>query len=277
MGITKRDQLLLLKLQNYSMLTTNQVRELVFGNIDITTVLRRLRVLEGEKLIARVKGLESTENLWVLTENGADIGNLKLWKRNFPKGLLEHDHKLVTLRLAFETIGIAKSWIPEHEIRSKVCQRHGIRSMKDRLIPDALMGAEINGRSHTIAVELELNLKNKRRYEKIFDQYSSKPGVEIIWYVIRHKSQMGILLKYWKRYVYLMNGKKIYFSILEDVLQNLENSILYSQSPRKLSEVFKIDVTPIDAQGVSSSIEDKIELQKRPTTENFAPILENTG
>jgi hypothetical protein len=63
MVITNRDRLLLFKLHSYGMLATNQVKTVVFNDIAVTTVLRRLRILEKGHLIKRVEGLITSEKL----------------------------------------------------------------------------------------------------------------------------------------------------------------------------------------------------------------------
>lgn len=118
MIITKRDLELLKRLSAYGMLSTNQVRKIIFKSIAVTTVLRRSRILEDKKLIKRIEGLSTTEKLWALTEKGAETADVKLFKRHFAKGFLEHDYKLLSLRIALEDYGVARSWTPEHEIRS---------------------------------------------------------------------------------------------------------------------------------------------------------------
>jgi hypothetical protein len=63
MVITNRDRLLLSQLHLYGMLATNQVRKIVFNDIAVTTVLRRLRILESKHLIKRIDGLSTAEKL----------------------------------------------------------------------------------------------------------------------------------------------------------------------------------------------------------------------
>lgn len=46
--------------------------------------------------------------------------------------------------------------IPEHEIRSKVYKKFGLRDAKNKLIPDGLMGVEVNEKKVSVAIELEL-------------------------------------------------------------------------------------------------------------------------
>jgi hypothetical protein len=64
-------------------------------------------------------------------------------KRHWSKNLLEHDHKLISLRLNLEAYGISHSWIPEHLIRTNIFRKNDFKTAKEKLIPDGLMGSPI--------------------------------------------------------------------------------------------------------------------------------------
>ena len=138
MILTKRDEALFVSLRDYGLLTTRQVALLHFKDVALTTVLRRLRKLEEASYIQRITGLESFEVAWAVTEKIISVVGERAFKRHFRRDTLEHDLKLTTLRLALEGNGIAWSWIPEHEIRSQLARRYGLRDLKSRLIPDVL-------------------------------------------------------------------------------------------------------------------------------------------
>ena len=113
MNITNRDIDIFKLIANYGMLTTKQLNSICFNSIAMTTVLRRLRMLEDKKFINRLIGLESQEVVWVLQPKGAEKAGVSIPKRHWSKNLLEHDHKLISLRLSLECSGIAHSWIHE--------------------------------------------------------------------------------------------------------------------------------------------------------------------
>jgi len=274
MEVTVRDQKLFQMLQNYALVPTSEIRKRIFDNIAKTTVLRRLRLLEEEKLIQKVVGSMSQELNWALTPKGAEVANLDLFKRNFPLGLRDHDQKLLKLRFLLEDIVIAKSWIAEHEIRSKIAKKYGLRSMKQRLIPDALVGVSMNDIMTSVALELELNLKNKSRYFKTFDLYGQKSEIKFIWYVVSQKSHVRILFRYFDDYKFLTYGKTFLVSVLDDLMASGVNSAIYTPKLVKMSEIMQASIS---AHRVSSITNDKNELQNPATTENVAPILENTG
>lgn len=209
-----------------------------------------------------------------MTPKGAEIANLELFKRNFPLALRDHDQKLVALRFFLEDMGVAKSWIAEHEIRSKIDKKYGLRSMKQRLIPDALVGVSMKGVMTSVALELELNLKNKSRYFKTFNLYGQKSEIKFIWYVVSHKSHVRILFRYFNDYKFLTDGKTLLISVFDDLMAGGLDSVIYTPKLVNLSEVM---VAASSAHRVSTLSNSKIELQNLVTTENAAPILEKAG
>ena len=274
MEITARDRRLFKMLRDYALVATSEIRKRIFDNIAKTTVLRRLRALEREKLIQKIPGSMAQEFSWALTLKGAEVAKLEIYKRNFPLGLRAHDQKLVSLRFLLEDIGIAKSWVPDHEIRSSMAKKYGLRSMKKRLIPDALLGVMINGIATSIALELELTIKAKSRYFKTFDLYSEKCEIKWIWYVVTHKSHVGILFRYFNDYRYLTAGKTFIVAVLDDLLANGLNSKLYTPNAFKLSEIMQASPT---AHRVSSVGIETTPLQNHANTENESLILRETG
>jgi DNA-binding Lrp family transcriptional regulator len=275
MVITNRDRELLLKLHSYGMLTTNQVKKIVFNDIAVTTVLRRLRILETEHLIKRIEGLITSERLWALTEKGAVIADVKLYKRNFAKGLLDHDYKLLALRLCLEGHGIAHSWTPEHEIRSKVYKKYGLRTARDMLIPDGLMGVEMNENKVSVAIELELTLKNKSKLNETFRRYQSKRETFAVWYIVPSRMIMNQVHRLWFDCGGSYTPIKIFYSYYDDVIKNPLSATLFSdEKPRIIADYWKTLHAQVTAQGMSTHNEKIIAIKTELTTENHAPILE---
>lgn len=275
MVITKRDLILLEKLHQYGMLSTNHVNKIVFKDIAQTTVLRRLRLLESEKLITKIVGLESMERLWALTENGANSANVMIRKRHFAKGLLEHDYKLLSLRLLLEGNGIAHSWIPEHELRSKVFQKYGRRDAKNQLIPDGLMGVDVAGRKETVAIELELTMKNERRYYQLFERYFGLKNTFAVWYLVKNIAQVNQLLRLWNKWSHRnFYGIHFYVSLVDAVMKNPSKAKLYQVgNDLILGDVFKVKPAHPHALGVSGAMSTLDKNKIEVTSENHAPIL----
>lgn len=253
MVLTHRDHTLFKNLSSYGMLTTKQITEINFRSIARTTVLRRLRVLEEASYIKRVIGLESQETLWVLTEKGANMAEVVLAKRHWSKNLLEHDYKLLSIRLELEKCGIAQSWIPEHQIRSLIIQRYGISESKKRLIPDGLMNTELSRTLGPVAIEIELTLKNQQRIHEIIKRYQQKKDLHAVWYISTHEAILKSIFREWHKYKDPNNRIQLLGSIYEDVISNsLEARLWTEKGFSKISDVLKPRPAHPPAQGVST-------------------------
>lgn len=219
MKLTQRDLEIFKLMATMAILTTAQLQRTVFSGIAITTVLRRLRKLEKEKYIQRIDGLPNYEVAWALTQKGADAVGYGSLKRNFNRLSLVHDVKLSGLRLTLEGHGIARSWIPEHEIRSAMARKHGLRKMKTETVPDGIMSLSYKRVMESVAVELELHYKNQDRYKQIFQSYRWKENIKAIWYFVPSKSLGRHLEKLW-----LKSGIRstpwLLWSEVDDVLEN---------------------------------------------------------
>lgn len=187
MVITNRDLELFRKLSEYGMLSTKQINILCFSSIALTTVLRRLRLLEKNKYVQRMLGLESQDVLWILSTKGAEEACVDIPKRHWSKNLLEHDFKLLSLRLALEECGLVHSWRPEHSIRAGIFRNNDFRTAKEKLIPDGLMAVEVDKKRLTLAIELELTLKNKEKLRKTLSRYKRQEGILGVWYIENRK------------------------------------------------------------------------------------------
>ena len=216
MKLTKRDNELLTGLSQYGMFSTKQIIELYFPDVNSSTVLRRLRAIEKENYLRRVGKLETNEFLWGVTSKGGEHTGIDHFKTQWSKSMLEHDHKLLSLRLILERLGIVNLWIAEHQLRSMIFKKYGLWDAKNKLIPDGLMEASIKNYSETVAIELELNLKSKERYQKIIYGYQAKEDLHAVWYVVTSQAILTCLKDYWKS---SRSGSKlkVYFSFFEDI------------------------------------------------------------
>lgn len=239
MVLNQRDLELLNLLARSAVLTTKQINDRVFRGIDIRTVLRRLRKLEKEKLVARALGLPNYEVAWHLTLKGADAVGYINPKRNFHVLNLSHDVKLNALRFILEDQGISRSWIPEHEIRSQMARRYGLSAMKNRSVPDGLMGVFREGINESVAIELELNYKNKDRYRNIFRSYAEKKNIKAVWYLVLKKQMGEHLTKLWKQHTHNY-GPWFFWSLVDDLEKNGSKATIYCHHESYLiEELFK--------------------------------------
>jgi len=278
MVITERDLVLFRKLSHYGMLSSTQINFLCFGRIAQTTVLRRLRFLEAEKYVSRMRGLESQDTLWVLLEKGAIKGEVPIPKRHWSKNLLEHDFKLISLRLILEGSGLAHSWIPEHEIRSSIFRKNDFRTAKDKLIPDGIMGVEADGKKQSLAIELELTLKNKDKLKRTLTRYKEKEGIIGVWYIAPTNSLLNSVLNVWRGIRVFGNETKLYLSVLDDVIKSpLDSKVFGSGQGKVVSELWTPKPAYSSAHRVSKETEQLNIPNDEVNTENHAPILQNVS
>jgi hypothetical protein len=273
-SLTSRDLEMLKKLSTYGMLSTKQVRELFFPGVAITTVLRRLRLLEARFYTRRILGLESQEVLWVLTPKGALEASVSLPKRQWSKNMLEHDFKLLSLRLAMEDLGIARSWMPEHIIRSSIFEKYGLLKAKDKLVPDGFMAVEVDGVKHSIAIEVELTFKSRKRYEAIFRRYSEKNGISGVWYLGKNK---GILNQVRRTWYALNRGMRLYCSFIDEVLANPSDARILNRNGHDLVKNVWRSSMPSDAQGVSTRENARIIRESKPSAEDHTPLFKDAS
>lgn len=241
MILTSRDLSLFSKLQSYGLLTTRQLEQFVFAGTTTSTVLRRLRILEGDGYIERVPLLEKGALAWSLTLTGSRMVGSHPPKRRFRPDLLSHELKLVSLRLELECADIAKSWIPEHEIRHQVFKKNGADSRRELLVPDALMGVKSpSGINESVAIELELNFKNTGRYQKILRDYRARKSLGYLWYVVSEPAIGKAALRSWQECRYPETKVQFYWSDLAQVMRNPFDATLHGADTNKpLKSVFE--------------------------------------
>lgn len=274
MVLTQRDLELFRKLSSYGMLSTKQIAHHVFSSIAVTTVLRRLRILEESFYLKRILGLESQDVLWTLTEKAADTAHVIVPKRQWSKNMLEHDFKLLSLRLALEGTGIAHSWLPEHKIRSNIFRENGMRGIKQKLIPDGLMGIEVEGKRVSVAVELEITLKNKRKLKEIVDRYQRISGIYAVWYIAPSATILNAVADLWKKSYVYNSSVSFYGSLLQEVMRNpLKARLLGGELVQTIDDKWTLKPAHPYAQGVSTLREKQLDQKRNLTNENHAPIL----
>lgn len=273
MILTARDKELLLMLSRMGFMTTQQLNRTVFRGIAITTELRRLRVLEGAGFIARVEGLESGEAGWCLTIKGADAIGFLFPKRRFNRSTLDHDAKLTDLRLILEGQGIARSWIPEHEIRSKMARSHGLRRMESKTVPDGIIGVEYQGLKHSVAVELELNFKSQSRYKDIFWSYKEKDRLLAVWYLVPSKKFGESLSQVWTKHIGQDSRIWLLWSVIDDILKNgVQAKIHYFDQSNRIGQLWTTKPAQETALRVSSLNDEIIENGKEVSSENESEL-----
>jgi hypothetical protein len=278
MNITKRDIDVFKLIADYGMLSTKQINSICFNSIATTTVLRRLRMLEDEKYIQRLRGLESQDVLWILLPKGAEAGGVAIPKRHWSKNLLEHDHRLISLRLNLEESGIAHSWMPEHFIRANIFRKNDFRTAKEKLIPDGLMATVADDKRLSVAIELELTLKNKDKLRKTLSRYKQQEGIVGVWYISPGTSLLNSISVVWSSLGGSPTGNRLYLSALDDVMKNnLSAKVFVHGRCAKISELWTPRPAHPPAQSVSNQIEKQKHISSESSPENHAPKCLDTG
>lgn len=166
-----------------------------------------------------------------------DVSVLNLKSRNL-KFLLEgkpvkhvyanhinHDVHLYDGLLTMERDKFVSSWETEAQIKSRLGQvfYHNGYSGVTVKFPDAIIDLP-NGKLPW-AVEMEMTLKNKRRYERTMDAYNSRRDLAGVLFICRQKSMMDALSRA-KRAVYY-TGSEILFMDLDIWQERPETCVKY--------------------------------------------------
>ncbi len=281
MVLTNRDLKLFKLISMTAILSTEQIQNRVFKNIAKVTVLRRLRKLERGKYISKVLGLPSFEAAWHLTLKGAEVIGAENVKRNFHPLNLVHDTKLSGVRFILEDQGVSRSWIPEHEIRSKMARKHGLRRMISQSVPDGIMSIKNKGAMESVAIELELHYKNKDRYKQIFNSYSQKRNIFAVWYLVLTKPHGRHLEKIWKDVTGYYEGPLLLWSEVSEVEKNGARARLYFRDKTYLVEdVFipeTLEVAQEAGSDLSREMKKNIEVKSDLTERKEKEILAEAG
>ena len=117
---TERDMFLLEQLESYGVLSTQQIRELIFKGINTRTVLRRLRLLKQRGFIFSSEGLSNGGLAWVLSKKSASLFKHDIENKIINKNTLQHDVAVSSIRIHLERLKIAESWTSEHILKREV-------------------------------------------------------------------------------------------------------------------------------------------------------------
>ena len=222
---TERDLLLLEQLESYGVLSTQQIRELIFKGINTRTVLRRLRLLKQRGFIYSSEGLPNGGLAWVLSKKSALLFKHDIETKIINKNTLQHDVAISSIRIHLERLKIAENWTSEHILKKEV-----IRSIYEKrrdslcymdeppLVPDSLFITKHDEEMKAVALELELSLKSKVRYKKIFSQYKEKENIWFVWYVVLNRSAGETLSELWDKYA-LWGDCLFAYSTLKEVFE----------------------------------------------------------
>lgn len=252
MDFTNRDRDLLTNLKKYELLSTVMIGTLIFKGIRKTTMLRRLRILEKEKLIKRTQNTTSQINLWSITDLGAQAIGLEANKNSWNKNTLDHDLKLINIRLKLEECNLVHDWTTEQAIKSIIFKNNSIVEAKKKLIPDGVFITTKEAQNKSVAIELELTLKDKKRIKEVVKNYLAKKDLNFVWYISNHKNILKSIFNEWKTLAKGSSGVRLIASLYDEVIINpLEAHIYTLEGVFKFNEFWRLSPAHTYAHTVS--------------------------
>ena len=220
---TERDLLLLEQLESYGVLSTQQIRELIFKGINTRTVLRRLRLLKQRGFIFSSEGLPNGGLAWILSKKSASLFKHDIETKIINKNTLQHDVAISSIRIQLERLKIAESWTSEHilkkEVAKSIYEERQNYMDESPIVPDSLFITKHEEEMKAVALELELTLKSKVRYKKIFSQYRKKEKIWFVWYVVLNRSAGETLSELWDRHA-IWGDCQFAYSTLKEVFRS---------------------------------------------------------
>jgi len=234
--ITKRDQVLLDTLSEFHLLSTKQIRKLVFKNCHESAMFRRLRKLEKGKFIERITRSDQLSWVWSLGVIGREKYGMRKLKLN--KNSLTHDLICNDIRIKLEELKVARLFKSSFEVREKLSS--GVRP-KDRpldQIPDWICSMSFNSGVNVTSLEVELNYKGKRRMEKVIETYSDKSEIEKIIYFVPTLSMGKKMLEIVKDYEDYHGVTWFLFISIDDfLLHGMNSNVYFLKGKRTLKQI----------------------------------------
>ena len=145
------------------------------------------------------------------------------YKENYEHDMLVHKLKNILLKSS-----LIENFIPEYQLQGKLLKDSHTKSkykIQDK-IPDGLFTLYVQNKAQLVALELELTLKSKKRYETIFSKHLLTKRWDIIFYIVKDELMRQKLLQHiqeLKRKNFLLKTEEklnsIYFSLLDEVLE----------------------------------------------------------
>ncbi len=205
MFVTDRDLGILKMCLEQKFMTLFQISRMFFPesrNI-LQVPMKRVRTLVKADLLKAVTLRVDAKRLYVATSRGVSL----LRQKNLSGGLgalkelndktWEHDATVTDVRIIFEKLLDFKNWTPERVLKSANVRKK---------VPDGIVWNE----KHRFILEVELTLKNKRYYERAFDDMCIKHYPEgNILYIAGKESAKSWLMEQ------AVSWKRIYFTTME--------------------------------------------------------------
>jgi hypothetical protein len=114
-------------------------------------------------------------------------------KLRFPRFHVTHDMELVDCSLIIRKSSLIKYWMPRSELGQ---YKHdiGFYMKGGYRVPDTVFDIQSTNRVIRAAFEYERTQKSARRYWRIFDNYSEKPKLDLVLYLVKSENLKNKLL-----------------------------------------------------------------------------------
>ncbi len=274
--ISGRDKRLFELLARYEIMGSKQVRKLLFNDIPETNFFRRMRELEKAKMIRRIGPMTDHSYAWLLGPKGKE--RMGFGERDFFKTrlTLEHDVTLTQVRMTLDAIGVGKKFVAESELRKRArLQQTGyLEKKKQVVVPDGLFPVLIKERAEVFALEVELNFKNRLRYQELFKRYLKMDGLYAIWYVVPSKSMGDRLLHEWEAFFEKFRGqyrrKILCYTELDLFLADPRNALIHDhQGEVKICDRWRLSVVNC-SEKITDHSHDQSVIAKNSTNDEAA-------
>ncbi len=245
--LTERDKSLLNVLDDYGVLSTKQLKKLIFDNTNMRTVLRRLRILEKEaKVITRTSGLSGGGLAWLLTAKGIKLVDASYNQSAVNKNTLDHDVFVNDIRIHLESYGIGKGWKSGHVLKRKMLVNKSPSEGEKDVVPDGFFAVHTKTGLKVVAMELERYAKAKSRYRLVFSKYARK-NINFIWYIVPNEKFGLHLSELWKPYSNCNKNQILFWSYIDEVMSD-PNEIAFRTKEKVflLKDIFQLSKPDIN-------------------------------
>jgi hypothetical protein len=240
MKLSPRDKRLLELLAKYEVLSSKLIRVEVFPNVIETNFFRRLRELENDRYIRRIGPMPDHSYAWVLGPLGRDLYGVFAFEAQKNRVTIEHDMALAEVRMRMEDLGLAKHLVPESELRREALSKKESHQEqgKGQIVPDALFPVMMAESAVIFALEVELSLKNRRRYQELFFRYYGTHFVKSIWYLTKtielgRKVETEFYRFYQRNSRNYQPFQRFGFTVLGEFLKSPRNCLVHRQGHRQ--------------------------------------------
>lgn len=232
--LTERDFRLLAFLGEHGCVSPSRVKAYFWNSsAESRAHNRRLRILTGDGFVEKVTGDEGRLLGYRLTIKGKRLLKeqspglaVSLSRRGY-RTQFEHDQKLIDVRRILEQSPLIGDFKMDHELRAEISggMAGAMNWRNAQLIPDAIFVQRTPKQSMKIALELELTLKTKRRYGRIFRAHLLAKKWNLTLYIVKDEALRKSLMENLEevkrkdlevRLAKVVNG--IYFCSLGDFL-----------------------------------------------------------